>query len=279
VEKASGLPLFEFLQRRLFRPLHMTSVTDLAAAPLGAEDTVGYLRHALGPLRIAPAEGKGWLFAAGQLAMTAHDLALWDISVIDRTVLRPASYRAMQTEVLLDNGLGTGYGLGVFVTPTEGRRIIWHPGRVSGYECWNEIDPDEHAAIAVLTNAHPGAAQPDSEIAGRIAKVIFESNDTASQAELNRLGSIFAGLQKGQIDRTLFSPNANAYFSAQTVSDYAASLSPLGAPSELAEVSQARSGGMLLRVFRIRCRTQALELKTLTLPDGKLEQYALARAQ
>ena len=61
-----------------------------------------YLRYALGPLRPAPKEGRGWMFAAGELAMTAHDLAKWDISMIDQTILKPASYRALETEVRAD---------------------------------------------------------------------------------------------------------------------------------------------------------------------------------
>ena len=39
------------------------------------------------------------MFAAGELAMTAEDLAKWDISIIDQTVLKPASYREMETEM------------------------------------------------------------------------------------------------------------------------------------------------------------------------------------
>ena len=41
----------------------------------------------LGPLRLAPKEGKGWLFAAGELAMPAADLARWDISIMDQKLL------------------------------------------------------------------------------------------------------------------------------------------------------------------------------------------------
>jgi D-alanyl-D-alanine carboxypeptidase len=59
-------------------------------------DPAGYLRYALGPLRVAPKEGKGWLFAAGELAMPAQDLAEWDVSMINQAVLKPASYREME---------------------------------------------------------------------------------------------------------------------------------------------------------------------------------------
>ena len=78
-EKVAGMPLLDFLQKRVFGPLHMTTVSNTDAAPLGSGDPMRYLRYALGPLRPAPKEGAGWMFAAGELAMTAHDLALWDI--------------------------------------------------------------------------------------------------------------------------------------------------------------------------------------------------------
>src|SRR5207237_10722685 len=124
VEKVSGMPLVDFLKREIFTPLGMTSVfiSDDAALPPG--DPVGYLRYALGPPRPAPKEGKGWLFAAGELAMTARDLATWDLSVIDQKVLAPSSYRAQQTATLLMNGVSTGYGLGVSVGSVNGHRRI-----------------------------------------------------------------------------------------------------------------------------------------------------------
>ena len=141
VEKASGIPLLDFLAKRVFGPLGMTSVTDTDSAPLGPNDPERYLRYALGSPRPAPKEGKGWLFAAGELAMTAEDLARWDISMIEQAVLRPASYREMQTEVRLVNGVGTRYGLGVSVTSTNGRRAIAHGGEVSGFTAQNQVYP------------------------------------------------------------------------------------------------------------------------------------------
>ena len=47
--------------------------------------------------------------------MPAEDLAKWDISMINQTLLKPASYAAMERETVLKNGLGTRYGLGVSV--------------------------------------------------------------------------------------------------------------------------------------------------------------------
>src|SRR5204863_5661540 len=74
IEKSSGMPLLQFLREKVFLPLQMKSVTDTDQEKLPVSDPTGYLRYALGPLRPAPKEGKGWLFAAGELAMTPQDL-------------------------------------------------------------------------------------------------------------------------------------------------------------------------------------------------------------
>src|SRR4029077_11978335 len=99
VEKASGVPLLQFLSERIFAPLGMKSVMNIDQNRLTEPDATGYLRYALGPPRLAPKEGKGWLFAAGELAMPAEDLAKWDIGMINQTVLQPASYAQMEKEV------------------------------------------------------------------------------------------------------------------------------------------------------------------------------------
>src|SRR5215813_2700753 len=109
IEKASGMPLLKFLQQKVFTPLQMTSVMDIDQERLGDTDPTGYLRYALGPLRPAPKEGKGWLFAAGELAMPARDLARWDIGIMEQELLKSASYAQFGTDTLLKNGVATRY--------------------------------------------------------------------------------------------------------------------------------------------------------------------------
>ena len=111
-EIAGGKPLIEQLQERIFRPLKMTGVFNSDASRLPEKDPTGYYQHALGPLRPAPKEGQGWMFAAGELAMPASDLALWNISMMNRTLLAPVSYETMFTEVKLKNGKGYGVWVG-----------------------------------------------------------------------------------------------------------------------------------------------------------------------
>ena len=276
-ERVAGMAFMDFLRQRIFTPLKMTSVADFDAAPLGEGDAEPYLRNALGPLRPAPKEATGWLFGAGQLAMTAHDLAVWDIAVINRSVLRPASYRTQQTDIILDAGHATGYGLGVSISASGGRRRISHGGAVSGYTTSNQIYPDDRAAIVVFTNIYPGAAGAPGQIADRIAKIIFAPADTAGAAAQESARRIYDGLAKGTIDRSLFTAAANAYFTQEVLSDYAASLTSVGPPTEFAATAESLRGGMTIRSYRIRAGAVLMELTTMTLPDGRIDQYIISR--
>jgi CubicO group peptidase (beta-lactamase class C family) len=274
IEKVARMPLLRFLQEKIFTPLGMASVSDTDQAKLGDTDPAGYLRYALGPLRPAPKEGKGWMFAAGELAMPAADLAKWDISIMDQKLLKPASYRELAREVLLNNGLGTHYGLGVDVNLQAGHRALSHGGEVSGFTAQNIVFPDDRAAIVVLTNQD--AASASGAIAGGIAPLLFATNDPATPAKLEQAKKIFEGLQHGTVDRSLFTDNANSYFSEAALKDFAAGLGPLGTPQSFTQASQGLRGGMILRVYLIRLPQQALRAWTYEMPDGKLEQYQIA---
>jgi D-alanyl-D-alanine carboxypeptidase len=267
VEKVSGEKLMDFLLEHIFRPLGMKSVWNSDEAKLTETDATPYIRAALGPLRPAPKEGRGWMFAAGELAMTGHDLALWDASLMARSVLKPESYQEMFTEVKLKDGKGTGYGLGVEVGKLADHLDISHSGEVTGFVADNEVLVDDGVAVAVLTNHMASGA-------GEIGRMVTEvaAGDQPKPAEQQAL-AIYRDLQKGRIERSLLAPNLNEYFDAQTVADFHHSLEPLGEPLSLRQERESLRGGMTFRSFRIVYPTRRLRLTTYTYPDGKLEQY------
>ena len=273
VEKASGMPFFEFVRTRILAPVGLQSASDFDASPSAANAT-GYLRYGLGPLRAAPDAGSGWMWAAGELAMTASDLARWDISLIRRSLLAPRSYSELETEVRLKNGSGTGYGLGVSVAMQGGRLLVEHNGEVSGFTAENMVFPDDSAAVVVLTNQD--AAPASGAIARPIAQLLFATEDALTQSRTAQARSIFEALQQGKIDRSLFTSNANAYFGNQALQDFASSLGPLGAPSGFVQTGQQKRGGMVLRVYRASFPNRALRVWTYETFDGKLEQYQVA---
>lgn len=270
VEKVSGQKLFDFLAEHIFRPLNMKSAWNSDEKALTQPDPAPYMRNALGPLRPVPDGGQGWMFAAGELAMTAHDLALWNISFMNQSLLSPESYKEMCTEVKLKDGKGTGYGLGVEVRERDKHRSIEHSGEVNGFVSDNEVLIDDGIAVNVLTNHMAGGAEEIAQLDA--ATVVGVQHSPAEDQAL----AIYRGLQQGKIGRTLLAPNLNAYFDAQTLADYRDSLAPLGEPLTFRQARERSRGGMTFRVFQIQYPTRRLVLTTYSYPDGKLEQYLVA---
>jgi D-alanyl-D-alanine carboxypeptidase len=269
VEKASGEPLLQFLSEHIFTPLGMKSVMNIDQNRLTETDATGYLRYALGPPRVAPKEGKGWLFAAGELAMPAEDLAKWDVSIINQTVLQPSSYAQMEREVVLKNGLGTRYGLGVDIQREFGQRAIEHGGEVSGFTAHNLVFPD--ARIAVIVQVNEDSVGASGDIARAIAGLLFREADAGKQEDQSR--EIFAALQKGTVNRALFTDNCNSYFTEHAVKDFASSLGPLGTPTEFTQTFKQDRGGMTFRLFEVQFPKKTVEVWERIMPDGKIEQY------
>jgi CubicO group peptidase (beta-lactamase class C family) len=269
VEKVSGMTLLDFLSRRIFTPLGMRSVTNIDQNRLTDTDATGYTRYGLGPLRVAPKEARGWLFAAGELAMPAQDLAKWDISIMEQRLLKPASYREFATDTLLKNGLGTGYGLGVNVSMQAGHRVLAHGGEVSGFTAENLVFPDDGVAIVVLTNED--AVDVSTTLGRKIAPLMFPA--VSAETEESKAHEIFEQLQQGKLDRARFTDNCNAYFSSQALADFVTGLGPLGKPASFTQMTSSERGGMTFRLFQVRFSQRTIQVWERVMPDGKVEQY------
>jgi D-alanyl-D-alanine carboxypeptidase len=235
---------------------------------LGDTDPTGYLRYALGPPRPAPKEGKGWLFAAGELAMTAEDLARWNLGMLQQKLLRPESYRKMQTEVVLPKGAGIGYGLGIGVRMRGAHRVLQHGGEVSGFTATNMVFPDDGLAVTVLVNQD--SIDTSETIAGRIADLLLAGGAPAAEARARR---ILEGLQAGRLDRSELTANASSYFTDEAVKDFASSLAPLGALKEIRQTQSNERGGMTFRLFEVKFPSKTLAIWERDLPDGRIEQF------
>jgi CubicO group peptidase (beta-lactamase class C family) len=274
VEKAGGAPFFEQAEKRIFQPLGMTRVADYDAHGVPKGGPVGYERYAFGPPRPAPLDQPGWSFGSGGLAMPASDLALWDISVMNRSLLSAASYDAMETEVKLKNGDGTGYGLGVELGSNAGHKFIEHSGEETGFVTENIVYPDDHAAIVVLTNQD--ASRAASVIARQIAPVAFGIPAVAPKdPKVAEVLGILADLAQGKVDTSLLNANAQSYFTPQTVADYHSSLAKLGPPLAARERLHEDRGGMVFHAYEITYPGRTVTVTTYEEPDGKLDQFLI----
>ena len=231
------------------------------------------MRNALAPIRPAALEAPGWYFGDGDLAMPVGQLLKWDLTILNQSLLTPASYKEMETPFILKDDKDSHYGLGVEVLTRSGRHIIEHSGEVGGFVAENILFPDDHAAIAVLTNQE--ASEAASEIAEQITPLILPSEPAATNPDAFTplLRTILSGLQKGLIDRSLFTPDCNDYFNQQALDDYQSSLSPLGLITSVTPGRSSLRGGMTFGVYHVVFSGGTTVVVTVYVkPDGKIEQ-------
>ena len=278
VEKVSGMPFAQFLQQRVIGPTELQGVLNLNTERTEVPVT-GYMRNALAPLRPAVLEGPGWYFGDADLAMPVASLLHWDLTFINKSLLSDASYREMETPFTLKDGRNSHYGLGVFITEAMGHTAVEHSGEVGGFVAENVVFPDDHAAIAVLTNQEASGAA--SEISRALMPLVLANQgsaagspaDATAEAFAPKLKGIMAALAQGQIDRSLFTPDANAYFDANGISDFKTSLSPLGSVVSVARERADLRGGMTFGAYQVAFSSgEKLRVTVYLEPDGKIEQ-------
>jgi D-alanyl-D-alanine carboxypeptidase len=277
VEKVSGESLQAFRREHIFEPLGMHVPT--AESVYAAGFPTPFERHALGPPRPATPLGSGWVFGAGDLAMSASDLALWDVARIDRSVLPRSVWATQETPIELADGANSRYGLGVGIGERKGRRFVEHSGGVIGFTSENIVYPHERAAVVVFVNAD--FADASGAIAQKIsdqilfpARAALRADGDAAGLELAR--SVYRQLQSGDLDRSRLTSDANAYFAPDALADYRASLGPLGEPASFTQQGSASlRGGLVTRAYVVGYPDRKLQIVVRAEDDagGKLEQF------
>jgi D-alanyl-D-alanine carboxypeptidase len=271
-EKVSGQPLVAFLREKIFEPLGMKSASDWP--PAQSSDATAYTRYALGPPRPTEREAEGWYFAAGELAMTASDLAKWDIAFLEKKILSPDSYQQFTREMKLANGNLTHYALGLSLGEIADIPTIEHGGEVSGFLSSNRIFPTRNGAIIVLSNQD--VVNLVSPLARQLAREVFVTARTQPPPkDTTQVEQILSGLQAGKIDRALFTANANTYFSETALADCKDTLGPLGKIKSITPESETLRGGMIHRSYSVEFEKKTLLLNIYVLNDSKYEQFLI----
>jgi len=267
-EMVSGQSLVAFLRARIFDPLKMASAGDCDQR--SPADATPYTRYAFGPPRVVGREANGWYNGAGELCMSAPDLAKWDIAFLQHKLLSPRSYEQFTREVDLKDGNHTHYALGLGASDLRGMPMFKHGGEVSGFLAVNEVFPTRRGAVIVLSNAD-GVNLTDP-LADSVAQLVFlPEQRPESKADTEKVRAILAGLQKGKIDSELFTDNARDYFQ-KALPDFASSLSALGALKSVTFVNESLRGGMIHRGYRAQFEKKSVRLNIYVLPDGRFEQ-------
>jgi CubicO group peptidase (beta-lactamase class C family) len=196
IEKVSGLTYERFVEDRLFKPLGMTSSCYDHTERIIPRRVAGYEADAKGFVN-APYLGMAQPYAAGSLASTVDDLAVWSDAVFGGKVVGQDRLDKAWTPYKLANGESSGYGYGWFIADFAGHRSIEHGGGINGFSTYEMTFPEDGIFIAILTNSAVAGRDPEPRAVkiARLALGLPEPERKAvavPAAGLDRIAGVYA---------------------------------------------------------------------------------------
>ena len=166
VERVTGQPLADQLERRIFQPLGLDD-TELPTTQraLAGPHARGYAppdkdwQVSDGPARLVDVTemDTSWAWAAGAMVSTTADLARFYQALLGGQLLPPEQLKQMRTTVDASQvGHGTRYGLGLEVLrPGCGVELWGHGGSLEGYGTTAFSTPDANRQLVMVINLQP----------------------------------------------------------------------------------------------------------------------------
>ncbi|CAM5511258.1 serine hydrolase domain-containing protein [Streptomyces tanashiensis] len=148
VEKVSGTPLHEFIQKNVIEPAGLRHTVFPTDAAFPSPHAHGYTEQtASGKLEDSTDWNPSWGWAAGAMISDLEDLRTWARVVATGTLLTPET-QAERLHTYPSGVPGAGYGLGIF----DVQGWIGHNGSLPGYESLTIYLPEAKATLVVLLN-------------------------------------------------------------------------------------------------------------------------------
>ncbi|AJF68288.1 serine hydrolase domain-containing protein [Streptomyces vietnamensis] len=148
VEKVSGTPLHEFIQKNVIEPAGLRHTVFPTDAAFPSPHAHGYtVQTASGKLEDSTDWNPSWGWAAGAMISDLQDLRTWARVVATGTLLTPKT-QAERLKTYPSGIPGAGYGLGIF----DIQGWIGHNGSLPGYESLTIYLPEAKATLVVLLN-------------------------------------------------------------------------------------------------------------------------------
>ncbi|WP_206184627.1 serine hydrolase domain-containing protein [Thermoactinospora rubra] len=170
VEKASGMPLHEFVHRKVTEPAGLRHTVFPADASIPVPHVHGYTRQtASGAIEDATYWNPSWAWAAGAMISGLPDLRTWARVLATGTLLTPKT-QAERLKMDMTSLPGAGYGLGVFNV----QGWIGHNGSLPGYQSLVLYLPEERATLVVLANtdAARDGREPSTLFGNAITRIV-----------------------------------------------------------------------------------------------------------
>ena len=277
IEKVSGQPYRSFLESHIFRPLQLAH-TAYEPAPDGNGMATGYTSFALSEPIVAVPEAKGWAGSAGAIWSTPTDLLTWDRSLLNHTLISPASYSFLTTPQRLTDGRSSGYGCGEGISDRGPALTFSHGGAVSGFVAQNTVIPSTKSALVILSNSDfsPIGAL-DQELLNKLMPRGVDVPAVHGPSALEAATRFLTNLAQGSVDRSTISPDFDAYLTTDKVATAQRSLSALGPITNVKVAGLRERGGMEVAIVTFKVGSTPAQGEMYRDPDGKIEEFLFAR--
>jgi len=151
VAKASRVPFDEFLQRRIFAPLHMDRTLVYRKGKNEVTNRAfGHTKEA-GSFVETDQSSTSATLGDGGIYSNLEDLARWDEALEKYTLLAESKMKPAWTPGV-NSGKPAAYGFGWFLDPYNGRERVWHEGSTRGFGTVIERFAAEKLTIVILCN-------------------------------------------------------------------------------------------------------------------------------
>ena len=172
IEKVSGQPYAEFLQKSIFTPAGMRGSTIDTHDKIIFHRAAGYVRRN-GELCNAPFISMTEPFANGNIASSVNDLFRWNEALFNG-LIKPETLKLALTPTTLNDGSVTDSGCGFGISRIRGRKAAIHGGKIHGFGGYGLMVPTERLYVVWLSNHPiPGPRQP-SDLVAELAAIALE---------------------------------------------------------------------------------------------------------
>lgn len=167
--KGAALPYRESMRALLLEPLGLDSTAFFDGVPSAGNFALPHHQR-------RPAFGAAdWLRGSGDMVSSARDVAKWNTALLAGQALSSASLDAMFSETARVTPT-LYYGMGWYVSQSDGCKLYTHSGSVPGYTAVNAICRDlkrnTDVSVTLLTNAD-GIEDLD-DVSDALMRIAFE---------------------------------------------------------------------------------------------------------
>lgn len=208
VEQAAGQPFDAYVNDAIFKPLGMQhSTADLDAARQAGTLAEGHRSWFGAPAtqRMATPKPDAYIGpASGTLAASAADMALYLQMLLNHGAAGDTRLLSAQgIDTLMQGAVSTGndpiakdffagaqgsYGMGWVEKEVDGTRLVFHTGKIPGYNSLMALLPEQEVGVVLLCNLGDFlVASPMVETAGEGALRILMNQEPVAQWEYNHL--------------------------------------------------------------------------------------------